>query len=247
MSDGLSASLIGGKLIRQQIMRNINKLISEWKSNNQQHRQSNRRLTKTSSGRLDAMTYQVWGKIQEVNIRFGELLGQVFSRKPVKAIKLQPVRNRKTRKPTILLALFAVMLTTLFTNCNNTVPTAKKTRPSDTLALQGQVQQLDTIRSNEDYLAIIDDYKMNEVENLSAYNQESFMFQTVMMPVMQTDNQQTLDTLKHQHKMLKMRIDSFQDKGEESWEAFKMELNQDIDAMKKTLNDSTAISKTVIN
>lgn len=225
-------------------MRNINKLFSEWKSNNHKHRNSNRKQIMPSKGRLDTLSYQMWGKMEEVKMRLAKLLEQVFpSVLPKKALKLQPVGKRKIRKSNVLFSLAVIMLTIVFTNCSNTVPKSEKTPPSDTLALQEQA--LDKARSNEDYLVIIGDYRMNKAKNLSAYNQESFMFQPVILQVIQTDHQQILDTLKHQHSVLKMRIDSFQENGAESWEAFKMELNQDLNAMKNTLNDSTAISKSV--
>ncbi|MEK6482112.1 hypothetical protein WJR50_31520 [Catalinimonas sp. 4WD22] len=201
-------------------MRNINKFKTACKDNQQKH------------GKFSSKSYGIGRKIEEVKIRVRNLLGQVFANFPSRKMQLQPIPERKTGKPTLLLALSALMAAALFTNCSTTVPKADTT----------QEQQLDKAGANDDYQAIIGDYRNTKAENLSVYNQDSVMFQTVMMADLSTENQQTIDSLKQQQSVMKMKIDSFQDKGEESWRAFKAELNQDIDAMKKTLNDSTEIN-----
>lgn len=212
-------------------MRNLSKLKTTWKGNNQKHGKFNHKHQKLSKVRQHAVSHWIFGKIEEVKTSVGKLLGQVFSSSLPKEMQLQPVQNRKIRKSTILLVLSVLMTTSLFTNCSTKVPKAENR----------QEPQLDTAGTNEDYLAIIEDYRTSKVENLSSYNQENFTFQTVMMNDIRTDYQQTIDTLKYQQSVMKMKIDNFQDNGKESWEAFKAELNQDIDDMKKALNDSSAI------
>ena len=94
---------------------------------------------------------------------------------------------------------------------------------------------------------MIGDSRIISAENLWAYNRHSIGFPMVKISDLRTVNQQKLDSLMDLHLVISNRINHFNMNEGENWESFKTALNQDIDAMKKTLNDSTAISKTVIN
>ncbi len=47
--------------------------------------------------------------------------------------------------------------------------------------------------------------------------------------------------MEQQNSGLKMKMDNFEAGGKEKWETFKTEMNQGMDEMDRTLNDSTPI------
>ncbi len=185
----------------------------------------------TAKTRHYGVSLWIWSKIQQLNTNAGELFGQLFSSPPPKEMKLQPVQNKKISQSNVLLMCSALAAATLFSSCSNTVPTTDSV----------QAGQADRAGAGEIYQTMIGDYKISSAANLTAYNQDDFIFRAAMMPDVSNAYQQTIDTLRHQQNNIKLKIDNFQDDGKQSWEVFRTALNRDIDIIQKTLNDSTII------
>jgi hypothetical protein len=225
-------------------MRNINKTKKSRKVKGSQHvKNSHQESVKLADGVRGASYWlRLWGEIEGLKIRVSQSLKQLFNASSSREMRVQPVKRVhikrwKTARPPYLIGLSALIITTLFTNCSSTVPHAN----------QLQVTQANTIRADNNYQTMIGDSRIISAENLWAYNRHSIGFPMVKISDLRTVNQQKLDSLMDLHLVISNRINHFNMNEGENWESFKTALNQDIDAMKKTLNDSTAISKTVIN
>jgi hypothetical protein len=223
-------------------MRNINKFISSLKNNNHKQRQTKRRQGKPSTtGRMDAMAYQVWGKIEEVKTKIGNLLAKAFSSPSSREMKTQTVTKRKTGKMIFMLAIATLMGSTLFTACDTSDQKAAAVQENEPDSMKtAQVQ------ADEAYLADMKNYRKGTVQKLAVYNKDILTLKAGMLDQKQEDKadfRNRITALEQQSSTLKMKMDNYQESGKEQWEVFKTELDQEMDKLSKALNDSSTVKE----
>lgn len=210
-------------------MRNISKLKATWKVIHQKHYMlsAKNRLSKQYLAAFD----KLWAKLEKAKTKVG---------KPSpKSMQLQPVQNNKMKKSIYILTATTFMAMAFLTGCDT--PTHKEEMVQQNVTDSAKIDQA---QADEAYLADMKNYRKGTIQKLTVYNKNILALKAGMENQKQenkADCQNSITALEQRSSAVKMKMDNFQEGGKENWEAFKTELNQEMDALNKALSDSTAV------
>jgi len=141
-------------------------------------------------------------------------------------------------KKSILFFAACAFITTgsIITSCNTS---AEKVENAQNNVIQAN-KDLD--QANKEYLADIENYRIETANRIAANDQAIAEFKANMehqKKAVKADYRKKIADLEEKNKEMKQKMDNYKEEGKEKWQIFKAEFSHDMDELGKAFKDIT--------
>jgi len=141
-------------------------------------------------------------------------------------------------KKSILIFAACTFITTgsIITSCNTSV---EKVENAQDKVIEAN-KDLD--QANQEYLADIENYRIETANRIAANDASIAEFKTRMehqKKAVKADYRKKIAELEEKNKEMKQKMDNYKEEGKEKWQIFKTEFSHDMDELGKAFKDLT--------
>jgi hypothetical protein len=140
------------------------------------------------------------------------------------------------KKSILIFAACTFISGAMLTSCNTS---AEKVENAQDKVIEAN-QDLD--QANREYLADIENYRIETANRIAANDESIAEFKTRMehqKKAVKADYRKKIAELEEKNKEMKQRMDNYKEEGKEKWQIFKTEFSHDMDELGKAFKDLT--------